>query len=114
MYSIRKNKIAISDQEPQLLNSSIIENLILDIPNIDNTEVDNWCKKLGIFNKIVSVDNSFNANIAEKSLNLSGGEKQKISLVRTFLKDAPLIILDEPTSALDIQSVNILIDVLEK
>ena len=47
-------------------------------------------------------------------MNLSGGEKQKISLVRTFLKDAPLIILDEPTSALDIQSVSTLIDILEQ
>ena len=114
MYRIRKNKIAISDQEPQLLNSSIMENLILDSSNIDNAEVDYWCKKLGIYNKILSADDSFNENIAEKSMNLSGGEKQKISLVRTFLKDAPLIILDEPTSALDIQSVSTLIDILEQ
>ncbi|WP_423219382.1 ATP-binding cassette domain-containing protein [Clostridium akagii] len=39
--------------------------------------------------------------INEKSSNISGGEKQKISLIRTFIKNADLIILDEPTSALD-------------
>ncbi len=107
MYRIRKNKIAISDQEPQLINSSIIENLILDRSDIEDAELDCWCKRFGI-------DYFSHADIAEKSLNLSGGEKQKISLVRTFSKNAPLIILDEPTSALDIQSVNILIDILEQ
>jgi len=114
MYRIRKNKIAISDQEPQLLNSSIIGNLILDRPDIEDEDVDNWCKRFGICSKIVSLDHSSQADTAEMSLNLSGGEKQKISLIRAFLKNAPLVILDEPTSALDIQSANTLTDVLEQ
>jgi ATP-binding cassette subfamily C protein len=51
--------------------------------------------------------------ICEDVINLSGGEKQKISLVRTFLKESDLIILDEPTNALDMKTKKILIDYIE-
>lgn len=54
---------------------------------------------------IESLPNGFNTYINTDSNNLSGGEKQKIAIIRTLLKNPDLIILDEPTSALDKKSI---------
>jgi ATP-binding cassette subfamily C protein len=52
--------------------------------------------------------------INESNMNLSGGEKQKISLIRTFIKNPQYIILDEPTASLDMQSKQNLINYINK
>jgi ABC-type multidrug transport system fused ATPase/permease subunit len=52
--------------------------------------------------------------VGERGATLSGGEKQRLSIARAFLKDAPLLILDEPTSALDARTEGLLLDALDR
>jgi ABC-type multidrug transport system fused ATPase/permease subunit len=52
--------------------------------------------------------------IGERGATLSGGEKQRLSIARAFLKDAPILILDEPTSALDAKTEHLLLDALNR
>lgn len=105
LYSIRKNLIGITEQEPILINDSIINNLTYGTPNVSEENILYWCAKLNIYDFILSLHNGLNTNIEEKAANVSGGEKQKISLVRTLIKNPKLLIFDEPTSALDMHSV---------
>lgn len=113
MQNIRQKIIAISEQEPLLIEDSIQYNLSLD--NSDQLDMNNLyslISMLGAENFFKSLTNGMNTIINEKSCNLSSGEKQKISLLRAFLKNSDVILLDEPTSALDVESRSHLIDYL--
>jgi ATP-binding cassette subfamily C protein len=105
MIELRKKFIGISEQEPILLTDTIKFNLTLD----DNVPFDeklfkDLCNNFNIEEFVKSLTNDLDTEINEKSSNLSGGEKQKISLMRAILRNPHVLILDEPTSALDIDS----------
>ena len=103
MYYIRKRIIGISEQEPALINDTIGKNVTygIDVYNYDGIET--ILKSLNL--DINKFQDGLNTNIYEAANNISGGEKLKISLARTFLKNPDMIILDEPTSALDFNSI---------
>lgn len=96
LKKLRKDNISVIEQEPELIQDTLYNNLVLG-SQITNEEVE----------KLLSVwinDSRFQEShktISEKSSNLSGGEKEKIAIIRAILKNADLIILDEPTAALD-------------
>ncbi len=101
MTKMREEKIAICEQEPFLLKDTILEN-ITHGKNIPKIEINDCLEMLGLNSVIEKLENGLNTQIEEASSNLSGGEKQRIALTRTILKNADLVILDEPTSALDV------------
>lgn len=106
MYYIRKKIIGISEQEPRLINNTIDKNITYGIDTYSYDDIEKILRTLNLDESKFS--NGLNTNIYEDANNISGGEKLKISLARTFLKEPDLIILDEPTSALDINSVKTL------
>ncbi|MEG1255513.1 ABC transporter ATP-binding protein [Clostridium sp.] len=102
MYNVRKLYISVSEQEPELLSDTILNNIVLGDKNVTEQCI---FKYMDIFN----VDHSKLEYIVSKdNINLSGGEKQKISIIKCLCKNSDFIIFDEPTSALDTQSSNIL------
>ncbi len=107
-----RNSISFLPQDLLILNTNIFENIDLYGKNISHQklieEIDNM--KLGL-NKL-EVESA--ENIGYGGTNLSGGQKQKINILRTILKDSNFIIFDEPTNNLDQESVNIFINQLEK
>lgn len=87
-------------QSTFLFPCSIMDNLTC-FGLVEEERVYDICKKLGIHEKIMSFSEGYETIVNEKNLNLSGGEKQLISLARALLKDSDVLILDEMNSAMD-------------
>lgn len=96
MISIRKNQISVVMQEPRLQRLTVIDNITRGIEGYPPHELKRYITRFGLENIFNNTD--YNA--------LSGGEKQKISLVRGFLKASSVFILDEPVSALDVDAIH--------
>ncbi|KGM95771.1 hypothetical protein Z968_08265, partial [Clostridium novyi A str. 4552] len=111
--SVRKNLISVTEQEPNLINTTLIDNFTYGFSQYDLGEIEKYCKKLSIYEFIINLPNKFNFIIGDNSSKISGGEKQKISLIHSLIKKSNILILDEPTSALDKHSVNQLKDILQ-
>jgi ABC-type bacteriocin/lantibiotic exporter with double-glycine peptidase domain len=97
--------ISIAPQNIDFFSASYLENIVLDLDDeIDMKRIIYLCKKVGIYNLIMSQPDRFNTFISNNSNKLSGGEKQKLSLVRALYRDSPILILDEISSSLDKES----------
>lgn len=118
MVSVRKNLYGVSEQEPILINDTIYNNIILGIDTNKDEEIKILMEVLNLDKYIKSLPLKMNTIVNEDCSNLSGGEKQKLSILRTLLKDPDILILDEPTSALDhdtkINLINYLKSIKEK
>lgn len=106
LYYLRENLIGITEQEPMLINETIMQNLTLGLEYINQEEISGLCKIFMLDKFLLNLEDGINTIVNEHSSNLSGGEKQKISLIRALLKKPDVLILDEPTSAMDIVSLN--------
>ena len=107
MYGIRGRFVGFSEQEPTLLADTLEDNLCLSREGLleDSTaELGRLAKMLGLEAYLASLPDGMGTVVNEGAANLSGGEKQKISILRTLLQNPDVIILDEPTSALDERS----------
>lgn len=109
VYKTRKMCFGICEQEPVLLADTVKYNVSMDGEGgIDLKRLFYIAKKINLYSFIESLPQKLESTIEEKNSNLSGGEKQKLSIMRTFYKNSPVIILDEPTSALDEESIRCL------
>jgi len=112
MVAARKSLMSFAEQEPGLISDTIRYNLTFGYDELDYD-------KFTRYSKILNMEEFFDVNtvdfmLSEKNSNTSGGEKQKISILKVLYKDAPVMIFDEPTSALDLASTERLIDYLEQ
>ena len=104
MISLRNKQISMVMQEPRLQRLSVLENI--------SRGIDSYSEE--ILNELIKSFDLSNIINLEDSISLSGGEKQKVSIVRGLIKNPSLIIMDEPISALDTESINILKKELSK
>lgn len=102
MQALRKEHIGISEQESVILGEDVDYNINLTIPKERKTkgELDKYLKILNLYELV----NNINEKEDNSPQNFSGGEKQKLSILRLLLKNPSLMIFDEPTSAMDIES----------
>lgn len=80
-------------------------NRVLDNPNIQDKQIIDLCKQFELDNLLHKLPMDLDTVIDENNSTISGGEKQKLSILRTLLKHPNIIILDEPSSALDDASI---------
>ncbi|MBR4411537.1 MAG: GNAT family N-acetyltransferase, partial [Firmicutes bacterium] len=105
--------IGVVTQETYLFNGTILENLRYAKDDATMEEIEAACRIANIHDFIVKQPKGYDTEVGNRGLKLSGGEKQRISLARTILKDPKILILDEATSALDSISENAIQDALE-
>lgn len=104
-YSLRKN-IGIVPQDTVLFNDTIAYNIRYGKNGASDIEVQNAAKAAQIHDFIQSLPQGYDTIVGERGLKLSGGEKQRIAIARTILKNPPILIFDEATSALDTTTEN--------
>lgn len=88
-------------QEAILFNISIFENIAIGKENATKEEVIEAAKKVRCHDFIEALSNKYDTKVGEMGVKLSGGEKQRISIARMILKNAPILILDEAMAAVD-------------
>jgi ABC-type multidrug transport system fused ATPase/permease subunit len=98
--SLRK-RIGYVSQSTLLLSGTFRENLVYGYPDASQEEIEKACRVAGIHDFISSLPNQYDAKIDERGVNLSDGQKQRLSIARALIKDPDVLILDEPTAALD-------------
>jgi ATP-binding cassette subfamily B protein/subfamily B ATP-binding cassette protein MsbA len=96
-----REQVSNGGQEPLLLHITIAENIAYGKPDATDDEVTRAAKAACAHEFIERLPDGYDTVVGERGATLSSGEKQRISIARALLKDAPILILDEPTSALD-------------
>jgi ATP-binding cassette subfamily B protein len=97
-------KIGVVPQDTVLFNDTIRYNIAYGRPEASQAEVEAAARAAKIHDFIVSLPEGYQTVVGERGLKLSGGEKQRVGIARTLLKNPPILILDEATSALDTQT----------
>lgn len=98
--SVRR-QIGVVPQDTTLFNETLMYNLLYANPSATEEEVYAACRAASIHDRIMGFPDQYNTQVGERGLRLSGGEKQRVAIARTILKDPRIIMLDEATSALD-------------
>ncbi|MCJ1479215.1 hypothetical protein MMC13_007900 [Lambiella insularis] len=96
-----RRHIGVVPQDTVLFNETLMYNLKYAAPEASDEEVYTACRAASIHDKILAFPDGYNARVGERGLKLSGGEKQRVAIARTILKDPRIILLDEATAALD-------------
>ena len=99
-------------QKVYLFNDTIENNIKFGKPNASHTEVVEAAKRACCHDFIEALPQGYETMIGEAGSTLSGGEKQRISIARAILKDAPIVILDEATSSVDPENEKALLDAI--
>lgn len=100
--------LGVVTQDPFLLNASIEENLRFAKPNASAVEIEQALKLAQLWEKVTSLPKGIETAVGERGYQFSGGERQRLSLARTILRNPRVLLLDEATSALDPQTENAL------
>ena len=101
--SLRRH-IGVVPQDTVLFNETLMYNLKYAHPNATEEDVHNACRAASIHEKILGFPDGYQTRVGERGLRLSGGEKQRVAIARTILKNPRIILLDEATAALDTET----------
>ena len=96
--------IGVVPQDTVLFNDTVYYNIAYGNPDAPREAVEAAAKAAKIHDFIMSLPDGYEAKVGERGLKLSGGEKQRVGIARTLLKNPPILVLDEATSALDTQT----------
>ncbi|MEU6725372.1 ABC transporter ATP-binding protein [Nonomuraea wenchangensis] len=96
--------VGVVSQETYLFHASIADNLRFARPDASDEELEAAARAARIHDHIAALPDGYDTLVGERGYRFSGGEKQRLAIARTLLRDPPVLILDEATSALDTQT----------
>ena len=97
-------QIGVVPQDTVLFNDTIYYNIAYGRPDASRAEVEAAARAARIHDFVMKMPKAYDTQVGERGLKLSGGEKQRVGIARTLLKNPPILLLDEATSALDSQT----------
>jgi ATP-binding cassette, subfamily B, bacterial len=106
--------VGVVSQETYLFHASVRENLRFARPEATDDEVEDAARAAQIHETIAALPDGYDTVVGERGFRFSGGEKQRIAIARTVLRNPPVLILDEATSALDVQTERAVEEALER
>ncbi len=106
--------VGVVSQETYLFHASVRENLRFAKPDATDDEVEEAARAAQIHEVIATLPDGYDTVVGERGYRFSGGEKQRIAIARTILRNPPILVLDEATSSLDTQTERLVQDALER
>jgi ATP-binding cassette subfamily B protein len=106
--------VGVVSQETYLFHATVRENLRFAKPDATDEEVEEAARASQIHELIATLPDGYDTVVGERGYRFSGGEKQRIAIARTILRNPPVLVLDEATSSLDTQTERLVQDALER
>jgi ATP-binding cassette subfamily B protein len=106
--------VGVVSQETYLFHASVRENLRFARPDATDEEVEEAARAAQIHELIATLPEGYDTMVGERGYRFSGGEKQRMAIARTILRNPPVLVLDEATSSLDTQTERLVQDALER
>ena len=113
LASLRR-QIGMVLQPPLIFPLSVADNIAYGRPGADHAAIENAARQARIHDLIMQLPERYQTQLGEAGVSLSEGEKQRITIARALLRDAPILILDEPTSALDVETEALVMEAVER
>jgi ATP-binding cassette, subfamily B, bacterial len=108
-----RGQISMVLQPPLIFPLSVADNIAYGLPGADRTAIEHAARLARIHDRITQMPEGYDAQLGEGGIALSEGEKQRVTIARALLRDAPILILDEPTSALDVATEALVMEAIE-
>jgi ATP-binding cassette subfamily B protein len=106
--------VGVVSQETYLFHASVRENLRFAKPNATDEEVEAAAEAARIHHVIAALPEGYDTMVGERGYRFSGGEKQRMAIARTVLRNPPILVLDEATSSLDTETERLVQDALDR
>jgi ATP-binding cassette subfamily B protein len=106
--------VGVVSQETYLFHASVRENLRFARPSATDAEIEDAARAAQIHELIATLPDGYDTMVGERGYRFSGGEKQRMAIARTILRNPPVLVLDEATSSLDTQTERLVQEALER
>ena len=106
--------VGVVSQETYLFHASVRENLRFARPHATDEEIEDAARAAQIHELVAALPEGYETIVGERGYRFSGGEKQRIAIARTILRNPPVLVLDEATSSLDTQTERLVQEALER
>jgi ATP-binding cassette subfamily B protein len=106
--------VGVVSQETYLFHASVRENLRFARPSATDEEIEEAARAAQIHELIATLPDGYETMVGERGYRFSGGEKQRMAIARTVLRNPPVLVLDEATSSLDTQTERLVQEALER
>ncbi len=106
--------VGVVSQETYLFHATVRENLRFAQPDASDEEIEEAARAAQIHELIATLPDGYDTVVGERGYRFSGGEKQRIAIARTILRNPPVLVLDEATSSLDTQTERLVQEALER
>jgi ATP-binding cassette subfamily B protein len=113
-FEALSNLVGVVSQETYLFHASVRENLRFAKPDATDEEIEAAAEAARIHHVIAALPEGFDTVVGERGYRFSGGEKQRIAIARTILRNPPILVLDEATSSLDTETERLVQEALDR